>query len=51
MNKPYENQMPAGVDSFVEESSKEEVKAVELMIITKKKTENGNMYPQELSLD
>ena len=25
--KPYENQMPAGVDSFVEESSKEEVKA------------------------
>lgn len=25
--KPYENQMPAGVDSFVEEASKEEVKA------------------------
>lgn len=25
--KPYENQMPSGVDSFVEESSKEEVKA------------------------
>lgn len=29
MNKPYENKMPSGVDSFVEEASKEEVKAPE----------------------
>ena len=29
MNKPYENKMPAGVESFVEEASKEEVKTPE----------------------
>ena len=42
--KPYENQMPAGVDSFVEEASKEEVKAPEKPI-----TPKSNDYNQYLN--
>ena len=48
--KPYENQMPAGVDSFVEEASKEEVKAPEKPMqqkFTSKDYGNVRVYPNE----
>lgn len=54
MNKPYENQMPSGVDSFVEEASKEEVKAPEQPMqqkFTSKDYGNVRVYPNETGSD